>query len=102
MFVNMWAKFQKKEKQPYIQLVKDMIEKQSDHYLQWAIHALITWRRPQLPKETCVVHIHGSHDQTFPIKYILEPKMVIPDGKHHMIWKLHEKMNALIQKELDA
>jgi len=68
-------------------------------YLDWALEQVIIWDR-ETPDRN-VIHIHGSKDEIFPIKYI-EDCIVVEKGTHVMIlnrfrW-LNEKLPELIKK----
>ena len=70
--IKLWGKSNDYETPEYQQLVKDMVNKQSNNYLQWALKELASWEKPKakLPK---IFHIHGDSDKTFPIKLIQQP-----------------------------
>jgi pimeloyl-ACP methyl ester carboxylesterase len=56
-----------------------------DHpaYLNWAIKNLLSWKQTNLPGN--FVHIIGEKDKVFPAKYISDPKIIVPNGRHDMI-----------------
>lgn len=66
-------------------------------YLEWSLEQVILWNR-EIPDEN-VIHIHGSLDEVFPIKYIHDC-IVLEKGTHIMIinrfkW-LNEKLPNFI------
>ena len=52
-------------------------------YLNWAIKQVLQWKQTQKLKN--FIHIVGEKDKVFPVKYIQEPKIVVPGGRHDMI-----------------
>ncbi|MGE4346814.1 MAG: alpha/beta hydrolase [Flavobacteriaceae bacterium] len=67
-------------------------------YLEWALEQVIMWNRETPDKN--IIHIHGSNDEIFPIKYI-QDCIVLEKGTHIMIinrykW-LNEKLPELIK-----
>lgn len=51
-------------------------------YLEWSLEQIILWDR-EIP-DPKVIHIHGSKDEIFPIKYISDC-IVVEGGTHAMI-----------------
>jgi len=69
-------------------------------YLEWSLEQVILWDR-ETPDEN-VIHIHGSKDEVFPIKYI-QDCIVVEKGTHVMIlnrykW-MNEKLPEIIKSE---
>lgn len=81
-------------------LFKDMIGKQSNLYLQWALRQLSIWTAPPLPESTQLFQIHGRLDKTFPAKLVYEPDRIIDEGGHFMVYKHSERISALISEAL--
>jgi pimeloyl-ACP methyl ester carboxylesterase len=52
-------------------------------YLNWAIKQLLTWQQTKPAQK--IVHIIGENDKVFPVKFIKDPKIIVPDGRHDMI-----------------
>ncbi len=52
-------------------------------FIRWAITQVLSWQQTQ--ELTNFVHITGEKDPIFPPKYIKEPKIVVPKGRHDMI-----------------
>lgn len=59
-------------------------------YLEWSLEQIILWNR-EIP-DPDVIHIHGSKDEIFPIKYILDC-IVLEGGTHIMIINRHKWLN---------
>ncbi|WP_440881668.1 alpha/beta hydrolase [Tenacibaculum sp. C7A-26P2] len=65
-------------------------------YLQWAIFNLLHWKQNEtLPG---ILHIHGDHDEIFPIKNIQKAK-IIKNGTHIMILDKAKSISNILQKE---
>ncbi|OYQ38030.1 alpha/beta hydrolase [Flavobacterium cyanobacteriorum] len=52
-------------------------------YLDWSFKTVINWDRAKPDPE--VIHIHGTDDCVFPVKYIDTPYIPVPGGTHIMI-----------------
>lgn len=59
-------------------------------YLQWAVESVILWDRNEIDPK--VIHIHGDHDDVFPIKYI-NSCIVVKGGTHIMILNKYKWLN---------
>ena len=81
-------------------LVTDMVNKQSNYYLQWALKQLSIWKTPKSKLDTKIFQIHGKLDKTFPVKLINQPIKVIPNAGHFMVFKKAELINEIIEAEL--
>ncbi|MFL9836320.1 alpha/beta hydrolase [Flavobacterium sp. ST-75] len=69
-------------------------------YLDWAFETVITWNRAEVDEK--VVHIHGTADEVFPVRYI-HNYIPVKGGTHIMIvnkykW-LNENLPHLIEGE---
>jgi pimeloyl-ACP methyl ester carboxylesterase len=62
-------------------------------YLRWAVHQVINWKNEVVPQQ--LLHIHGSADRTFPLKYI-HPQVIIPGGTHFMIMNRADEISKII------
>ena len=47
----------------------------------WAMRAILDWRPTSTPIQSPLLHLHGSEDATFPVRYT-QPCAVVPGGKH--------------------
>ncbi|MFT5385562.1 MAG: pimeloyl-ACP methyl ester carboxylesterase [Saprospiraceae bacterium] len=82
-------------------LFKDMVAKQSNEYLQWALRQLSDWQTPTIPESTKVFQIHGDADKSFPIKRIKKPDRIIKHGSHIMVYKQPELISEIILEVLE-
>lgn len=82
------------------QLFKNMIGKQPDDYLQWAIKTLSKWSGPSR-NNIPVVQIHGENDKTFPIHLLKQPLYRIKDGSHFMVFSQPDIVGKMILEAMD-
>ena len=76
-------------------LIRDMTLDASPQFIDWAINAVINWK-PGFVLPENLVHIHGSNDTLFPLKYIKQP-IVIKNGSHVMNLTLSAEVNKALQ-----
>lgn len=78
-------------------LVRSMVNRYSNHYLQWALKQLGRWKGIANRKVE-VFQIHGSLDKTFPIKKLKKVDHIIEDGGHFMVYKQSVQLSNVIRK----
>ena len=66
-------------------------------YLNWAIHHVLHWNQTETLSN--VIHIHGTKDEIFPIKNILNC-IKIEDGSHIMILNKGKKISTILINKL--
>ena len=66
-------------------------------YLHWAIVTILHWQQSESLKS--IVHIHGTRDEVFPIKYITNC-IEIENGTHVMIITKAKKITSAISSAL--
>lgn len=71
-------------------LYERYLQMREKHYLDWAIEQVICWERKIADLE--VIHIHGTHDEVFPPKY-LQNFIPVHEGTHAMILSKYRWMN---------
>jgi len=94
--IKLWGAshgYQSKEIQ---NLVKDMVNSQTNNYLQWALKQLSIWEKPQVNYDTELFQIHGELDKTFPLKFIEEPDVVIDQGSHFMVYNKSKEISKIL------
>jgi len=64
-------------------------------YLDWAIYNVLHWKTNKLLDN--IIHIHGSKDEVFPIKYI-KNSIIIEGGTHAMIITKAKKISLTIEE----
>lgn len=77
-------------------LIREMTIDASPLFIDWAINAVINWKPAFILPEN-LVHIHGSNDTLFPLKYIKQP-IIIKNGSHVMNLTLSAEVNKALQK----
>ncbi len=64
-------------------------------YLDWAVYHVLHWRTKKNFKN--LIHIHGSDDEIFPIKYI-KNSIIIEGGTHAMIITKAKKISNTLEE----
>jgi len=74
-------------------LFRNIIKDADNKVLQWSINAVLRWPRKERPPG--IVHIHGTADHILPIQFA-KPDIVVPGGRHFMVYSMPEKLSQLI------
>ena len=69
----------------------------NEKYLNWAIRNMLYWKNNS--RKQNLIHIHGTSDEIFPIKYIKDC-IPVEDGTHAMIIVKAKKISAIIENLL--
>lgn len=64
-------------------------------YLDWALKSVLLWDRKVA--DSSVIHIHGDHDEVFPLKYISNA-IVVKGGTHILILNKYKWLNENLPK----
>lgn len=78
-----------------LKLYEKFLAVRDNRYLEWAIRQVILWERTAIDEN--VIHIHGSADEVFPMKYI-KNCTVVKDGTHIMILNKFRWLNENLPK----
>lgn len=78
-----------------IELYRKYLSMRDEIYLPWAIHTILHWQQKD-PLEN-IIHIHGSSDGVFPIKYI-KKCTIINGGTHVMVLNKAKKISDFLVK----
>ncbi|MGV3587059.1 MAG: alpha/beta hydrolase [Adhaeribacter sp.] len=78
-------------------LLHQIIQELDIPYVRWALYQISTW--PNQINIPNLLHVHGSHDKLFPIRYIHNFK-AINGGEHLMVLSLGEQVSQIINQEL--
>lgn len=64
-------------------------------YMQWSVYQILNWS----PTTECpnLYHVHGTRDQTFPYKNILNVRS-IEGGDHFMVFKKPKKVSTVLNE----
>ncbi len=71
----------------------------NEKYLNWAIETVLHWKGDGNIQD--LVHIHGTRDEIFPIKYI-ENCIPVENGTHAMIITKAKKISEIITNSLES
>ncbi len=80
-----------------VKLYKKYLSVRDVLYLDWAIENVLKWNQTEPLKNT--VHIHGTNDHIFPIKYIKDC-IPVENGTHVMILFKAKTISNLITKAI--
>lgn len=80
-----------------VKLYKEYLSVRNDLYLDWAIENVLKWEQTTALKNC--VHIHGTADHIFPIKYIKDC-IAVENGTHEMIIFKAKTMSKLISEAI--
>lgn len=100
--IQFWGKYYDYETPEEQSLIIDMVNKQSNYYLKWALRHLSLWTEPKILIDTTLSHIHGKLDRTLPCRRIQNPVTIIEDAKHFMVYKKPKLISEIINKELNS
>jgi esterase/lipase len=67
-------------------------------YIDWSIHNVLNWTQ-EIPLKN-ILHIHGTKDNVFPIRYIQNCEQII-DGDHAMIIIKAKRISEIINNYLN-
>lgn len=74
-----------------LKLYEKFLSVRDIRYLDWAVEQVILWDRIAVDEN--IIHIHGSADDVFPMKYITNC-IVVKGGTHVMILNKYKWFNA--------
>lgn len=79
-------------------LLKEYRKNLNIQYSNWAMDQVVNWKNNKIP--TKLVHIHGTKDHIFPIRYIQNPDYIIQGGGHLIPMNNSKEMNEILKGEL--
>jgi pimeloyl-ACP methyl ester carboxylesterase len=80
------------------QLLREYRRNINQRYTDFALHEIVNWKNEWTPKN--LIHIHGTKDHIFPIKYIKNPEYIIQGGGHLITMNNSDEINIILKKEL--
>ncbi|WP_457616082.1 alpha/beta hydrolase [Lutibacter sp.] len=80
-----------------IALYKEYLSVRDERYLKWAIYQVLHWKQKKPLKNT--LHIHGTEDGVFPVKYI-KNYIPIKKGTHVMILTKAKEISKIITESV--
>ncbi len=98
----LWGPFHDYETKEERELVKSMINKQSNHYLRWALKSLSLWENHSDPSTYSLIHIHGKKDKTLLYNTLAKPIVTFDEGGHFLVFKKGKEISEIIKKEMDG
>jgi pimeloyl-ACP methyl ester carboxylesterase len=79
--------------------LNQMIEQTSVNYLQWSLTQILNWKQKE--KMQNVLHLHGTEDKLFPVRYCKADK-IIQGGGHFMVITHAKEISEIITEHLDS
>ena len=61
----------------------NMVYTTGGDYIHWVIDRVLGWKNTEYPEN--ILHLHGTKDPLFPIRYITEPVVLIEGAGHSMV-----------------
>jgi len=80
-----------------VKLYKEYLSVRDANYLNWAIYNVLNWKQNKASEN--ILHIHGTNDHIFPIKYI-KNCISIENGTHVMILNKAKSISKIITEAL--
>jgi len=78
-------------------LLRSILHDTDSKLLTWALLQMSNWKREIRVKN--LYHIHGTADQLIPVK-LVKPDFLVENGGHLMVFKQHEVISSLLNKQL--
>jgi pimeloyl-ACP methyl ester carboxylesterase len=72
----------------------NMVYTTGGDYIHWVIDRVLGWKNTEYPEN--ILHIHGSKDPLFPIRYITDPVVLIKGAGHSMVMDNAKEIKSLI------
>ena len=83
----------------YRQILDDMRAQADTHFIEWALNAVVNWRRKHTPPNT--FHVHGGFDLMFPPPLLRRGYDRIPRAGHTMVMTHATQVEAWLRQHLD-
>ncbi len=78
-------------------LLKEIIHDTQPEFAKWAMGKIMEWDNTVKPAN--LVHIHGTSDRIFPVKYA-NPDIKIKEGGHFMIYNKATEISGILRTEI--
>ncbi|HXB07533.1 MAG TPA: alpha/beta hydrolase [Puia sp.] len=79
------------------QLMMDIIRSGDDHFIRWALTAVLEWENAEIPQP--LYHLHGTRDEVFPIG-LTKPTHIIRKAGHMFLLYRADTVNRLLSEIL--
>lgn len=76
-------------------LMFDIIRSGDNRFIHWALNAVLEWDNTERPQR--LYHIHGTHDEIFPIR-LTTPTHVLEKADHTFVISKPELLNRLLKE----
>lgn len=80
------------------ELLREYRKNINQQYTDFALTEVVNWKNKWSPEN--VVHIHGTKDHIFPVRYIKNPQYVINGAGHLLTMNNADQVNKILKKEL--
>lgn len=90
-------RFFTKESSSDRELMYHMIRNSDEHFIRWAIQAILSWDNTTLP--THYFHVHGTRDEILPSRFT-HPSQLVKGGGHLMVLDRAKEVNAILATQL--
>ncbi len=74
----------------------NMVYSTDGPYIHWVIDRVLAWKNTEYPEN--ILHLHGSKDPLFPMRYITEPVVVIKGAGHSMVMDQADELRKAIKE----
>lgn len=74
----------------------DMVYSTEGDYIHWVIDRVLGWKNEEYPEN--ILHLHGTKDPLFPIRYITEPVVKIEGAGHSMVMDRADDLHKAIKE----
>lgn len=79
-----------------LQTFFNMVYSTEGHYIHWVIDRVLGWKNTEYPEN--ILHLHGTRDPLFPIRYITEPVVRIEGAGHSMVMDQAPELRKAIEE----
>ncbi len=80
-------------------LYKEYLSVRDSDYLKWSVRTILNWQQKKPLPNT--VHIHGTDDEIFPVKYITD-YIPVENGTHIMILNKARVISKIIENQTNT
>lgn len=84
-----------------MQLFNEMFRDADENFIEWAIKMVLGWKRESYDG-TNLVHIHGTKDLVFPMRFVKNSDYIIKGGSHDIVMSSPKEISRIIEKEIGS
>ena len=78
-------------------LMMDIIRTGDDHFIRWALNAVLQWENAEIPQP--LFHLHGTRDEVFPIG-LTKPTHILRKAGHMFLLYQADTVNRILSEIL--